>query len=960
VEILHPLTVPPSGFLNIEVSTAGGPTDWAMELYSGPCGALTQIECDDDDGPGFFPTINATGLTPGDQVYLRVWEWGNNLEGEFNICAFAPAIVCDLTLTSETVSGEICPGVDDGTITLAATTTFGPISYSIAGPVSMTNMSGSFTGLPQGSYTYTITDTGFPGMAACELLGGPLVIGQDSQAPIITCPPGTVVDCNSTADVLAATSAAEFMALGGTIMEDCEVVSVTSEDVLDGDICPTTAQQTISRVYTVTDDSGNSATCAQTITILNSTIGPVITSIPLDQTVDCAVNALPQIHLFQAEADCGGVITTSVTEMPVIGTPGCNGSRIQFMYTATDGCGRTASHIQSFTLLNEGPTFVCPTDLCIIDCPADDAMILEQFNDYAELATVLTSCSENDVTITNSFNMNFFIPQNCQNPFIQVPGALEFQTVTFRATDFCGRQSTCTALVVIRDASGPEMAGNVPLGTANCATPNLQAGYDAWIDLALSNLSATDECSNSPANITYAPMSPNTDCSSGLATTDVTFTATDICGNESVTNATYQIIDFGSIPTATVSGSLRTEENEAVELVEVAVDGGSFNNMMLTSSDGDYAFDLELNQNHAITPSRNDNPLNGVTSYDLILMGQHLLEIQTLDSPYKLIAADVNNSGSITSLDLIQLRKLILHLDDEFINNTSWRFVDANYSFVDVTNPFTSTFPEAVSINNLSQVELHDFVAIKVGDLNGSAAPILLGAEGDTRDRNDLVFQVQDQQLSTNQTYTVDFNAKDFNNILGYQFSLAFDNNQLELVDFEAGELADLNAENFGIHTNKGVITSSWNVFEAISIADDATLFSITFKANANVNLSEAISFNSQMTSSEAYNDDASLMNLGLEFNASSNLETPEFALLQNRPNPFNNETLIAFTLPESTTGTVTIYDVAGRVLKQYEGDFNKGFNEITVNRSDLSGSGLIYYQLETSTDVATMKMIVQ
>ena len=114
------------------------------------------------------------------------------------------------------------------------------------------------------------------------------------------------------------------------------------------------------------------------------------------------------------------------------------------------------------------------------------------------------------------------------------------------------------------------------------------------------------------------------------------------------------------------------------------------------------------------------------------------------------------------------------------------------------------------------------------------------------------------------------------------------------------------------------------------------------------------------MTSSEAYNDDASLMNLGLEFNASSNLETPEFALLQNRPNPFNNETLIAFTLPESTAGTVTIYDVAGRVLKQYEGDFNKGFNEITVNRSDLSGSGLIYYQLETPTDVATMKMIVQ
>jgi len=123
--------------------------------------------------------------------------------------------------------------------------------------------------------------------------------------------------------------------------------------------------------------------------------------------------------------------------------------------------------------------------------------------------------------------------------------------------------------------------------------------------------------------------------------------------------------------------------------------------------------------------------------------------------------------------------------------------------------------------------------------------------------------------------------------------------------------------------------------------------------------LSEAIRFNSELTSAEAYSQDEPLLNLGLTFNTSSNLKT-EFALLQNRPNPFNNETLIAFNLPEMTTATLTIYDVAGRVLKQYKGDFSKGYNEITVNRADLSGAGLLYYQLETPTDVATMKMIVQ
>jgi len=108
--------------VEIETSTAGGPTDWAMALYSGTCGTLAQIECDDDDGPGLFPLLSITGRTPGEQVFLRVWEWGNNATGDFNICVFdpnaIPPLVNDLCADATVLPvaiGAACTGQTLGT-----------------------------------------------------------------------------------------------------------------------------------------------------------------------------------------------------------------------------------------------------------------------------------------------------------------------------------------------------------------------------------------------------------------------------------------------------------------------------------------------------------------------------------------------------------------------------------------------------------------------------------------------------------------------------------------------------------------------------------------------------------------------------------------------------------------------------------------------------------------------------
>ena len=82
--------VVPAGGALIFDTQSGVITDGGMAIYSGICGNLTLIQCDDDGGAGNMPKITAGGLTPGDTIWVRVWEFGNNGNGTFGICVTLP------------------------------------------------------------------------------------------------------------------------------------------------------------------------------------------------------------------------------------------------------------------------------------------------------------------------------------------------------------------------------------------------------------------------------------------------------------------------------------------------------------------------------------------------------------------------------------------------------------------------------------------------------------------------------------------------------------------------------------------------------------------------------------------------------------------------------------------------------------------------------------------------------
>ncbi|MBK8490778.1 MAG: T9SS type A sorting domain-containing protein [Saprospirales bacterium] len=590
---------------------------------------------------------------------------------------------------------------------------------------------------------------------------------------------------------------------------------------------------------------------------------------------------------------------------------------------------------------NEAPDFTIPAiDGCITDTDCNTNITLP----YPDISD---DCSLHfDVDITGELgNFNNITG----NVTVANVGVGEYD-VTYSVMDNCGNTAYETITVVVTDCKKP-----TPLCDNGLVIEIMQTGMvEVWAEDF--DEGSFDNC----GPIVAFSFSPDVNDLSTIYTCDdlgqqpVQVWVTDIYGNQDYCETFVVIQDnmfaCNSANGPTVAGAIANEEEEGVEGVSVELSGNG-SNTELTGSNGTYSFgNIPSGGDYTVTPVFDVNDGNGVTTYDLVLITRHILGIQSLNSPYKIIAADANRSNSVTTSDMVEIRKIILQLIQVFPNNTSWRFVDKDFVFPNPANPFSSGFPEVISFNNLSVSELYaDFVAVKVGDVNGSAAT---NAMGDTEDRTlfgTLALNVEDQQLVAGNTYTVALTADNLR-VLGYQFTLNFDNNALELINLIPGQG---NEDNFGLHLlEEGAITTSWN-----GEMTSGDLFSLVFKANDNALLSDLLSVGSRFTKAEAYDLDGRMLDISLSFNGQ--IAGDKFELYQNVPNPFNGKSVIGFNLPETGVATLKVVDLSGKVLKLIRGEFAKGYNQIVLQANDLPGSGVLYYSLETAGFTATKKMVI-
>lgn len=408
---------------------------------------------------------------------------------------------------------------------------------------------------------------------------------------------------------------------------------------------------------------------------------------------------------------------------------------------------------------------------------------------------------------------------------------------------------------------------------------------------------------------------------------------------------------------AEIQGGITTTTDENLQNAEVELIGSELE-ISMTDAEGHYAFpSMPYGGQYLVSPVKNDDYTNGVSTLDLVMIQRHILDIEKLDSPYKVVAADINKDDKVATSDLLELRKLILHTISELPNNGSWRFIDASFEFADANNAFASPLPEDYSIATLNSDMTIDFVALKVGDVNNNAKTNLKSNSSSTRFSSSIELMVDNQEFSAGEVVSVPVMSSAEMSTTGMQFTLELSPS----IEFDGLTSKAINVNDYNIGFSKlseGVITVSWDNPEGLMIDSDEVLFEINFTAINSGDIATGLNINSKAINAEMY--DTSLEAHSIEFVIEGReINTTEFVLHQNTPNPFGESTMITFDLPESKAGSLTVFDMTGKVVAKIQQKFEKGFNQISIDRSQLGTSGVMYYQLEAGEYFASKKMIM-
>jgi hypothetical protein len=557
---------------------------------------------------------------------------------------------------------------------------------------------------------------------------------------------------------------------------------------------------TVTRVWEILDPCTNRATCTQIVTVVDNTL-PTFTCAPgktvqsgsawnFDQpTATDNCTAAPFIAVFNTITNkagyCGNTFVATC------------------LWIAFDDCGNSTYCSQTVSVIDTTPP--APT------CAPGKTIEYGTAWDF-DLPTALDFSGDTNLTVrvvgTTTNTSGFCAP-------------------TFSATriweisDACSNKVNCSQIVTVRDTAPPNVS---------CATNKNINCLQPW---SFDSPTAVDIASGTNVSIVIMSSFTNGTCGSGFSATR-TWRVTDGCNNSFTCSQTV----FGR-GIVNISGTVFCPTNYPATLSEKRLPGaillGPTNTTAVSESDGTYSllFDAASNVTvNALAPS--GEPADGVTTLDISLVRRHILNVVPLDTPYKLIASDVDASGSISTLDLSYMRRLVLGLTNHFPAGL-WRFIPANYEFPTPSAPWDAptnyAYPSA-SIDFAGQ----DFVAIKLGDLNSSLESSLGGkaAHSPAKSGTPVVsFQASSVTTVAGTSVVVHVTVSDFNRVTTAQGTLAWNPAVLRFLGTEQYGLEGLASGSFGkTLTPEGRLSFSWddpNV-RGVTAPDGSVIFAVRFE----------------------------------------------------------------------------------------------------------------------------------
>jgi len=271
------------------------------------------------------------------------------------------------------------------------------------------------------------------------------------------------------------------------------------------------------RTFTARDQSGNTATYVQNITLTPENIPPVITteaqSIAHNCTTSDANTAFHQWISTQGGAvasdNCGILGWTTIPASPALGSA-CN-TPVTVIFVVSDFCGNKDSTTATFVIVDEEPPVLHTGALDMLaSCDDNPENLLTQWLNDAGGSDVTDNCLSETALLKKYFY------QGVQKTISQLTDILEEQLngpaqsvviggeiydnvraaldISFEISDYCGQSVSTQAIFAVLDTTPPVIiTEGADTTTSSCALGSLDADFTAWY-ISGAGATGSDEC----------------------------------------------------------------------------------------------------------------------------------------------------------------------------------------------------------------------------------------------------------------------------------------------------------------------------------------------------------------------------------------------------------------------------------------------------------------------------------
>lgn len=867
----------------------------------------------------------------------------------------APVLVIPADITVEPTDDDDCTAFVD--LPLATATGCG-------GPITITNSFNNGGANADGDYPLGVTQVIFTATNSCgvQTVGTMTVTVEYSSDELLICPASYTISCMM--DFNPANLPAPV------IQNVCG--SYELDTLITGDVDNMCGTSLLTVTYSIETHDGRTDVCSFNISVEGSSeLSEANIDWPENNiTVSCESSHDPYvINSFPTFTSSACYFTSvSFSDEAAVATDPAACYAISRSWTVIDSCNYNP-------VTNDG-LFTYTQLINIVDTIGPQLIGINNNDTVFAVVRTEVDC-KNGLDLSNNLieigdcspivDFNSGLPLTFENGHLDLTGVYEVGTIAvgFSAEDTCGNVSNFNLYLTIIDSLPPGFACpdsiNVYINPSGLdtiyASEFAQFGYP------------NDNCNSSPVIMTFDSLDLGdsvlylacTGNPADLSIEDVSVWVFDLAGLSTSCKIDLNIlvpegetIDCSHM--MGIVGQLANENGIPIENAEVHAHG-AVDFMEKTGATGQYQIrDIPPGSDIELEVAKNESAIKGVNISDVIAIRDHILGKKPFNSPYKILASDVNNDNSISVRDLLEMRKLILGYTDQYTSEMTWRFADKSYKFPNKNNPFNQPALWKKQLQNVvGMLPVVNFVGLKLGDVNNSSLA----------DGNDLEIRSSDPMMllasvegENESEIRIKLTGADMQSIRGFQFDLAYDLADLQLVNVETGDLSGFTTDNYRIDEPNGRISFNWDDEAG---REGERIVTLTFrKLGHHGQAARSLSLADDRI--EALAGDASGNERTIQLITTGKWTGNRIAegkLLQNSPNPFTNKTTINVLLTQPAKGKLTVYDVSGKPVYTRSGDFAKGMNTIEIKAEDLLGSGVYIYKFESDVFTDTRKMIL-